>query len=105
MIAKKTSKNQITLPKRIVDLFPECDYFAISAEDGQIVLRPVDENALAKVQRKLEERGIRESDVDGAIECDRSRPGRKIRCRQRWGWIVDARTSSPVGPTGVDDGT
>ena len=68
LIAKKSSKNQITLPKRIVDLFPKCDYFFISAEDGQIVLRPVDENALAKVRRKLEELGIRESDVDGAIK-------------------------------------
>ena len=73
MIAKKTSKNQITLPKRIVELFPECDYFAVSAEDGRIVLRPVDEDALGKVQRKLEELGIRESDVDEAIEWARER--------------------------------
>lgn len=73
MIAKKTSKNQITLPKKIVELFPECDYFAVSAEDGRIVLRPVDEDALGKVQRKLEELGIRESDVDEAIEWARER--------------------------------
>ncbi len=73
MIAKKTSKNQITLPKRIVELFPECDYFAVSAEDGRIVLRPVDEDALGKVQRKLEELGIRERDVDEAIEWARER--------------------------------
>ncbi len=73
MIAKKTSKNQITLPKRIVELFPKCDYFAVSAEDGRIVLRPVDEDALGKVQRKLEELGIRESDVDEAIEWARER--------------------------------
>ena len=73
MIAKKTSKNQITLPKRIVELFPECDYFAVSAEDGRIVLRPVDEDALGKVQRKLEELGIRESDVDEAIGWARER--------------------------------
>ncbi len=73
MIAKKTSKNQITLPKKIVELFPECDYFAVSAEEGRIVLRPVDEDALGKVQRKLEELGIRESDVDKAIEWARER--------------------------------
>ena len=73
MIAKKTSKNQITLPKKIVELFPECDYFAVSAEDGRIVLRPVDEDGLGKVQRKLEELGIRESDVDKAIEWARER--------------------------------
>jgi hypothetical protein len=75
MIAKKTAKNQITLPKKIVELFPECDYFAVSAEDGRIVLRPVDADALGKVQKKLKELGIRDSDVDAAIEWARERAG------------------------------
>jgi hypothetical protein len=67
MISKKTSKNQITLPKRIVSQFPECDYFDITAEEGRIVLRPVDPDALGRVQRKLEELGIREQDVEDAL--------------------------------------
>jgi hypothetical protein len=56
-------------------LFPECDYFAVSAEDGRIVLRPVDADALGKVQKKLKELGIRDSDVDAAIEWARERAG------------------------------
>ena len=67
MISKKTSKNQITLPKKIVSQFPECDYFDITAEEGRIVLRPVDPDALGRVQRKLEELGIREQDVEDAL--------------------------------------
>ena len=67
MIAKKTSKNQITLPKRIVEKFPSCDYFDVTVEAGRIVLRPVDPNALEKVHQKLEELGITEDDVLEAV--------------------------------------
>lgn len=67
MISKKTSKNQVTLPKRILSQFPDCDYFDITAEEGRIVLRPVDPDALGKVQRKLQEMGIRERDVEDAV--------------------------------------
>lgn len=73
MIAKKTSKNQITLPKRIVSRFPESVYFDITVEEGRIVLRPVDPDALGKVQRKLEELGIRERDVASAVAWARER--------------------------------
>jgi hypothetical protein len=73
MISKKTSKNQITLPKRIVSQFPECEYFDITAEEGRIVLRPVDPDALGKVQRKLEKLGIRERDVEDAVAWARER--------------------------------
>ena len=68
MLAKKTVKNQITLPKKIVELFPECDYFDVTAEEGKIVLRPVAIDALDRAQRKLDELGIRESDVSAAVE-------------------------------------
>ena len=73
MISKKTSKNQITLPKRIVSRFPESVYFDITVEEGRIVLRPVDPDALGKVQRKLEELGIRERDVASAVAWVRER--------------------------------
>jgi hypothetical protein len=42
MLAKRTSKNRITLPKRIVDQLPAADYFEVAIEEGKIVLRPVD---------------------------------------------------------------
>lgn len=73
MITKKTTKNQITLPKKVVEQFPGYDYFEVSAEGGRIILRPVDLGALEKVQRKLEELGITESEVRKAVRWARER--------------------------------
>ncbi len=55
------------MPKKIVELFPDCDYFDVSTEDGKIVLRPVALDALDRVQRKLEELGIGEKDISEAV--------------------------------------
>ena len=41
MLAKKTSKNQITLPKEIVKAFPDAEYFDVSIKDNTIRLMPV----------------------------------------------------------------
>lgn len=41
MLAKKSSKNQITLPKSIVASFEGVDYFDVSTHDGHIILEPV----------------------------------------------------------------
>jgi len=41
MLAKKTSRNQITLPKPIVRQLPDSEYFDVSLRDGAVVLRPV----------------------------------------------------------------
>ncbi|MDI6800817.1 MAG: hypothetical protein QMD01_01975 [Thermodesulfovibrionales bacterium] len=41
MLAKKTSKNQLTLPKEIVKAFPDTKYFDISVKDMKIILQPV----------------------------------------------------------------
>ncbi len=40
MLAKLTSKNQLTLPKAVVGQFPGARYFAVRAEKGRIVLVP-----------------------------------------------------------------
>ncbi|MGB5562231.1 MAG: AbrB/MazE/SpoVT family DNA-binding domain-containing protein [Sedimenticolaceae bacterium] len=67
MLAKKTSKNQITLPKRVADLFPDATYLDISAEDGRIVLVPVRPDRANMVRSKLADLGIEEPDVADAI--------------------------------------
>ena len=67
MLAKKTSKNQITLPKAIVSDFPDIDYFEVSSEAGQIILEPVITQQAGAVREKLEHLGIRERDVKYAI--------------------------------------
>ena len=72
MLAKKTTKNQLTLPKEIVKQFPGVDYFDVRAEEGRIVLEPLRRSRASDVRRKLAELGITESDVADAIETARN---------------------------------
>ncbi len=72
MLCKKTSKNQLTLPKEIVKSFPETDYFDISVKGSSIVLKPVKivpaDLTLEGVRDKLERLGVKQSDVTGAVK-------------------------------------
>ena len=67
MLAKKTSKNQITLPKAIAEQFPGVDYFDIRAEYDRIVLEPVRPDEAREVRERLEQLGIGEQDVADAV--------------------------------------
>jgi hypothetical protein len=68
MLATLTSKNQLTLPRRVVSQFPAIRYFDVLAESGRIVLEPVNPCSLRSVQHKLAELGIDESDVGAAVK-------------------------------------
>jgi hypothetical protein len=68
MLAKKTSKNQITLPKAVVRHFQDVDYFDVREEAGRIVLAPVRPGRADEVRAKLARLGITESDVAEAVE-------------------------------------
>ncbi len=67
MLAKKTSKNQITLPKSIVTHFPDVDYFDVQEESGKIILMPVRPNQAESVRQRLAELGLGEKDVRDAV--------------------------------------
>ncbi len=67
MLAKKTSKNQITLPKAIVSRFPDTEYFDVREENGRIVLVPVSPSRANEVRDKLAKLGITDADVDNAV--------------------------------------
>jgi hypothetical protein len=67
MLAKKTLKNQLTLPKEIVDLFPDTDSFDVQVENGRIILKPIQPDRLEQVQKKITQLGITEGDVRDAI--------------------------------------
>jgi bifunctional DNA-binding transcriptional regulator/antitoxin component of YhaV-PrlF toxin-antitoxin module len=73
MLAKKTSKNQLTLPKAILEAVGDAAYFDVSAEDGRIVLTPVRVQGADAVRKKLESLGITEDDARDAIEWARRR--------------------------------
>jgi len=78
MIAKKTSKNQLTLPKRVVDRFPHVDYFDVRVEAGRISLVPVrpDQSGAAdrleQVQARLAKLGLSDRTVKDAVAWARS---------------------------------
>lgn len=67
MLAKKTSKNQITLPKKIVERFPDVDYFDVREEKGHIILLPLQQNNADRVRDKLAEMGIVAEDIAEAL--------------------------------------
>jgi hypothetical protein len=66
-IAKKTSKNQITLPRAVVERFPGVRYFDVREEEGRIVLRPVRPDGADEVRRKLAALKIEERDIAAAV--------------------------------------
>ena len=72
-ISKKTSKNQITLPRSVVEHFPGVDYFDVRTEEGRIVLRPVRPDSAERVRRKLAALDLSEDDIEKAVRWARKR--------------------------------
>lgn len=73
MLAKLTSKNQLTLPKKIVQEFPGARLFDVQAEKERIVLSPVRVQRAGAVRAKLADLGIGERDVAEAVRWARRR--------------------------------
>jgi bifunctional DNA-binding transcriptional regulator/antitoxin component of YhaV-PrlF toxin-antitoxin module len=73
MLAKLTSKNQLTLPKAVPETVGTVDYFDVTEEGGRIVLTPVRITRADAVRGKLKELGISEDDVTAAVEWARGR--------------------------------
>mgnify|MGYP000120568791 FL=1 len=67
MLAKLTSKNQLTLPKALVAQMDAAEDFEVSVENGRIVLTPVRVQRAQAVRDKLGQLGITEEDVDAAV--------------------------------------
>lgn len=71
MLAKKTSKNQLTLPKEIVKFFPDTDYFDVTVKDKKIILMPVRitpaDMTLEGIRDKMARLAITEDDVTEAV--------------------------------------
>ncbi len=74
MLAKMTSKNQLTLPKSVVNSVGKTDYFEVDVENGRIVLTPVRIQHADAVRAKLEALGIDAQDVVDAIDWARKNP-------------------------------
>ena len=76
MLARKTSKNQLTLPKEVVGNFPGVDLFDASVDNNRIILTPVKivpiDPSLDKIRKKMASLGIVENDVAEAIQWSRN---------------------------------
>ena len=72
MLAKRTFKNQVTIPKEIISKFGNVEYFDVTAKEGEIVLRPVEilprESRLAGIRKKIKSLGLTEKDIEKAIK-------------------------------------
>jgi hypothetical protein len=67
MLAKLTSKNQLTLPKSITAAVGTAEYFDVEASNGRIVLTPVRIQRGDAVRAKLAELDLQEQDTADAV--------------------------------------
>ena len=74
VLAKLTSKNQLTLPKAVTAAVEATEYFDVTTENGRIVLTPVRVNRADGVRAKLAELGLSEQDVSDAVAWARAAP-------------------------------
>lgn len=72
MLAKLTSKNQLTLPKSVVEAVGATEYFDVEVREGQIVLTPVRIQRGDAVRAKLAALGLTEGVVGDAVRWARS---------------------------------
>jgi bifunctional DNA-binding transcriptional regulator/antitoxin component of YhaV-PrlF toxin-antitoxin module len=67
MLAKLTSKNQLTLPKSITKAIGDSEYFDVKVEGGQIILTPVKIQRADAVRSKLAALNLSEQDIADAV--------------------------------------
>jgi hypothetical protein len=67
MLAKKTAKNHLTLPKTVTDAVGAADYFDVETRNGQIILTPVRIQRSNAVRAKLPDLELSEQDIADAV--------------------------------------
>ncbi|MGQ0709616.1 MAG: AbrB/MazE/SpoVT family DNA-binding domain-containing protein [Rhodoferax sp.] len=67
MLAKITSKNQLTLPKSVTQAVGATEYFDVEVRAGQIILTPVRIQRGDAVRAKLAEFGLTDADMADAV--------------------------------------
>ena len=67
MLAKLTSKNQLTLPKAVTQALGPVEYFEVEERGGAIVLTPVRVQRADAVRARLAELRLSEEDVADAV--------------------------------------
>ncbi len=72
MLSKLTSKNQITLPKKVMLHFANTEYFEVEEQQGKIILTPVTLSRTEAIREKLALLNIDEKDIKAAIRWSRN---------------------------------
>lgn len=71
MLAKRTFKNQVTIPKEVVDQVGDVEYFDVFCRDGEIVLKPVvilgQGERLSRIRQKVKALGLTENHIVDAV--------------------------------------
>lgn len=67
VLAKLTTKNQLTLPKAVATKFAGVEYFDVSTDGSAITLKPLRPSRIEEVWAHLEKLGITEQDITDAI--------------------------------------
>lgn len=72
MLAKLTSKNQLTLPKSVTDQLGSVQYFDVQLQAGQVLLTPVRIQRGDAVRAKLAELSLDDQSIAAALAWGRS---------------------------------
>jgi bifunctional DNA-binding transcriptional regulator/antitoxin component of YhaV-PrlF toxin-antitoxin module len=75
MISKITTKNQITIPKKIINQIPDAKYFDVELKDGVVLLKPLTfyDTDLREIRAKLKRLGLKSNSVTEAVGWARSK--------------------------------
>ena len=75
MLAKLTAKNQITIPKQIIEQIPETRYFDVTLNGETVVMKPVTiyDTDLEQIRSKIKKLGLKPDCVAEAIKWARSK--------------------------------
>ena len=70
MIAKVTSKNQVTIPKKIMAQLPDTRYFDMELRDGVVIMKPVAlyHTDLEQIRDKMKKLGLKPNSVREAVK-------------------------------------
>jgi hypothetical protein len=74
MLAKMTSKNQLTLPQRVVDALGKPSHFQVDLQGDRLILTPARLGQADAVRQKLALLGLSEADVNDAVAWARQAP-------------------------------
>jgi hypothetical protein len=82
-LVKRTSKNQVTLPAKLLKGFEDVVYFDVSVREGSLMMAPVrpyaPSQALQEARKKFKALGLDDTDIAAAVLETRAKPARKAK--------------------------